>query len=174
MASVVRCLEEYAAWLPESRPAHPLCGPATLSVGRIEGGSSVNVVPDACSIEVDRRVIPGEENYAVKDEIATFLRDRLDFEVLHDEPYCASPPLGDELNGDLAQALMRSITSVVGERRIIGVPFGTHASRFARANVPSVVFGPGDIAQAHTKDEWIEISQLEQAAEIYYRFCAGG
>lgn len=174
MASVVRCLEEYAAWLPGSRPAHPLCGPATLSVGRIEGGSSVNVVPDACGIEVDRRVIPGEENLAVRDEIATFLRDRLDFEVFHDEPYCASPPLGDELNSDLAKSLMSSITAAVGERKIIGVPFGTHASRFARAKVPSVVFGPGDIAQAHTKDEWIEVSQLEQAAEIYYRFCASG
>ena len=67
---------------------------------------------------------------------------------------------------------MRSIASVVGPRQVIGVPYGTHASRFARAGVPSVVLGPGDIAQAHTKDEWIEISQLEQAAEIYFQFCS--
>jgi len=38
--------------------------------------------------------------------------------------------------------------------------------------VPAVVFGPGSIAQAHTKDEWISLAELEQAGEIYYRFCA--
>jgi acetylornithine deacetylase len=54
---------------------------------------------------------------------------------------------------------------------MIGVAFGTHASRTARAGIPSVVFGPGNIAQAHTKDEWIEIQQLQQAAEVYYQFC---
>ncbi len=171
MARVVVCLEDFAKWLPDSRPAHPRCGPATLSVGRIEGGSSVNIVPDTCTIEIDRRVIPGENVLAVIDEIAGFLRTRLDFDVIHDPPYCASAPLGDEHNTDLARELMQAITTTVGLKEIVGVPYGTHASRFARAGVPSVVFGPGDIAQAHTKDEWIEISQLDQAEEIYYRFC---
>ena len=171
MARVVTLLEEYAAWLPTSRPAHPLCGPATLSVGRIDGGSSVNIVPDHCSIEVDRRVIPGEDRFGVIEELAEFLRKRLDFEVTHDAPYCASPPLGDDANGALSQELMATIAAVIGPKKVIGVPYGTHASRFARAGVPSVVFGPGDIAQAHTKDEWIEIAQLDQAAEIYFQFC---
>jgi len=52
------------------------------------------------------------------------------------------------------------------------VPFGTHAAYTSGAGVPSVVFGPGSIAQAHTKDEFIEIDQLQKAAEIYYRVCA--
>ena len=171
MAKVAALLEEYATWLPGSRPAHPLCGPATLSVGRIDGGSSVNIVPDACSIEIDRRVIPGEDRFGVIDEIAEYLRSRLDFEVLHDAPYCASPALGDDNNSTLSHELMQAIEAVVGPRKTVGVPYGTHASRFARAGVPSVVFGPGNIAQAHTKDEWIEISQLDRAAEIYYQFC---
>ena len=172
MARVISLLEDYATKLPSSRPAHPLCGPATLSVGRIDGGSSVNVVPDFCTIEVDRRVIPGEDRLAVIDELADYLRSRLDFEVTHEAPYCASPPLGDDANAVLAQELMRSIVRVVGPRKVMGVPYGTHASRFARAGVSSVVFGPGDIAQAHTKDEWIEINQVIQAADIYYQFCA--
>lgn len=174
MARVLKCLEEFAEWLPGSRPAHPLCGPATLSVGLISGGSSVNVVPDSCVIEVDRRVIPGEDNLEVQSELANYLKERLDFDIVHGDPYCTSPPLGDDLNEELAQRLSRSITRLAGPARIIGVPFGTHASRVARIGVPSVVFGPGNIAQAHTKDEWIAIDQLRLAADIYYQFCANG
>ena len=59
-----------------------------------------------------------------------------------------------------------------GRGNKIGVPYGTHVLNMAAAGVPSVVFGPGSIDQAHTKDEWIEIRQLEQAAEIFYRFAA--
>ena len=172
MARVLKCLEDFAARLPGSRPAHRLCGPATLSVGLISGGSSVNVVPDACVIEIDRRVIPGEENLQVQAEIVAYLQERLDFDLVHERPYCTSPPLGDDLNGELAQQLSHSIDTVVGPRRIIGVPYGTHASRLARIGIPSVVFGPGNIAQAHTKDEWIAIDQLRSAADVYFRFCA--
>ena len=171
MARVVQRLEEYAAWLPTSRPAHPLCGPATLSVGRIEGGSSVNVVPDFCTIEIDRRIIPGEENDGAIQELISYLKQSFDFEIAHDPAFCASPPLNDDLNGELAKELMAVIESVVGLRQKVGVPYGTHASRIARARIPAVVFGPGDIAQAHTKDEWIEVAQLEQATEIYYQYC---
>ena len=57
-------------------------------------------------------------------------------------------------------------------KQLIGVAYGTHASRISAAGVPSVVFGPGDIAQAHTVNEWIDIGQLRQAAEVYFRFCA--
>lgn len=172
MAKVVCCLEDYAAWLPESRPAHRLCGPATLSVGLIAGGSSVNVVPDHCVIDIDRRVLPGEDSFHVRTEVIEHLRQQLDFELIHEEPYCLSSALGDELNGQLAGSLMRSIEHVVGPRSVIGVPFGTHASRVAAIGIPAVVFGPGDIAQAHTKDEWIAVDELQKATDIYYHFCA--
>ena len=172
MAKVVRCLEDYAAWLPGSRPAHRLCGPATLSVGLIAGGSSVNVVPDHCVIDIDRRVLPGEDSFHVRTEVIEHLRQQLDFELIHEEPYCLSSALGDELNGPLAGSLMRSIEQVVGTRSVIGVPFGTHASRVAAIGIPAVVFGPGDIAQAHTKDEWIAVDELQKATDIYYHFCA--
>jgi acetylornithine deacetylase len=51
----------------------------------------------------------------------------------------------------------------------MAVPFGTDASTIADAGIPAVVFGPGDIAQAHTNDEWIEIEQMEKAEEILWR-----
>ncbi len=170
MARVLLAMEEFAAWLPQSRPAHPLCGPATLSVGLISGGSSVNVVPDSCGIDIDRRLLPGEDPLNARQEIIDWLAPRFDFELFHDEPWCNSPGLNDNNNSALAAELLHHVQTLTGPHRCIGVPFGTHASRVAAAGVPAVVFGPGDIAQAHTKDEWIETAQLHKATEILCRF----
>jgi succinyl-diaminopimelate desuccinylase len=170
MGRVLTELQTYADVLPTQRAAHPLCGPATLSVGLIWGGSSVNVVPDACTIEIDRRVIPGELREDALPGVQAWLNGKLDFDVTHDAPFVFSPPLGDELNGPLADRLLSCVTPVAGPHAKIGVAYGTHASRVAQAGVPAVVFGPGDIAQAHTKDEWIEVDQLHQATEVYTRF----
>jgi acetylornithine deacetylase len=171
MAKVVRALEEYAAELPAKVPPHPLCGPATLSVGRIEGGISVNTVPDQCWIEIDRRVLPGEDGQAVTADVRAFLTQRVGAEFEFLPPWHYGPPLADGPNTELADQLLGHVRAVVGPRQKVGVPYGTHAARTAAAGVPSVVFGPGSIAQAHTKDEWIEIAQLDLASEVYYRFC---
>ena len=169
MAHVLCALEDYAAGLADRIPPHPLCGPATLSVGIVAGGSSVNTVPDECHIEIDRRCIPGEDLSRVIPDVEEFLKDRVDvpFEFL--PPWIRAMTLSDEHNGPLADRLLAVIAEVAGPHEKVGVPYGTHASRTAQPGVPSVVFGPGSIAQAHTEDEWIAVDQLEQAAEIYYR-----
>jgi acetylornithine deacetylase/succinyl-diaminopimelate desuccinylase family protein len=169
MAHVLCAIEEYAAGLAGRIPPHPLCGPATLSVGIVAGGSSVNTVPDECLIEIDRRCIPGEDLSRVIPDVEDFLRQRVDvpFEFL--PPWIRAMTLSDETNGPLADRLLAVIADVAGPRKKVGVPYGTHASRTAQPGVPSVVFGPGSIAQAHTEDEWIAVDQLEQAAEVYYR-----
>src|SRR5690606_30717002 len=138
----------------------------------IEGGVSVNIVPDRCTIEVDRRVIPGEVRSRIVQDLVDFIhsRTRQEFEV--DPPWLESDPLSDRDNAWLAAGMLAQLQGLGNRPRIIGVPYGTHASRTSAAGVPSVVFGPGSIAQAHTKDEFIEIDQLEQAAEVYYRLCA--
>lgn len=174
MAQVLLLLEEYAGRLESLVTPHPLCGPATLSVGLISGGSSVNTVPDECTIEIDRRCIPGEDGEAVVEQVRRFLQDRLDFEPEFLPPWIIAHTLSDEQNGALAEQLLRQIAEIAGPHRSVGVPYGTHASRIAETGVPAVVFGPGSIAQAHTRDEWISLEQLQQAAEIYYRFCAAG
>ena len=58
---------------------------------------------------------------------------------------------------------------LAGKHRRIGAPYGTDAAPLALAGVPAVVFGPGDIGKAHTADEWIDISQLDPAAEILFK-----
>lgn len=169
MRQVLERMERYAASL-ESRTPHPRCGSPTCSVGRIGGGVSVNTVPDDCWIEVDRRVIPGEDSAAVIDEVRAELA-LLPFEVTHEPPWIMGPPLPDDTNGAAAERLLGAIAEVCGDHRAVGVPYGTHASRTASIGIPSIVFGPGSIAQAHTKDEWIDLGQLEQSAEVYYRYC---
>jgi acetylornithine deacetylase len=172
MSRVLAALERYADELPRMVPPHPLCGTATLSVGRIEGGISVNTVPDECVIEIDRRVIPGENPAEVIPHVERYLRGRIDddFEML--PPWIEGATLSDRDNGPWADRLMQHIEQVVGPRSKIGVPYGTNASRLVLGHIPAVVFGPGSIDQAHTKDEFLELSQLDQAVEILYRFCA--
>jgi succinyl-diaminopimelate desuccinylase len=172
MARVVAVLEEYAELLSRTVPPHPLCGGATLSVGRIHGGTSVNIVPDECVIEIDRRVIPGENHEDVKADIRKYLTERLDFEMEFEPPWIESPALTDADNQQLAKAILSCVADVDGDHAAIGVPYGTHASRTCAGGVPSIVFGPGSIDQAHTKDEFLEIDQLEKAAEVYFQFCA--
>ena len=73
MARVLPAIDEYAETLRTCRK-DPLLGPPTLSVGRIEGGTSVNTVPDRCRIEIDRRVIPGEDPLSAPGQLSAFLR----------------------------------------------------------------------------------------------------
>lgn len=171
MAPVLSTLERYAAELPHMIPEHPLCGPATLSVGLIQGGISVNTVPDECSIDIDRRVLPSEDSTKVMGLVEAYLRARLDtpFEML--PPWITGMALSDHNNGPWADRLLATITQHAGPHKKVGVPYGTNGSRFAAKGVPSIVFGPGSIQQAHTRDEWIDIQELNTATEIYYQFC---
>lgn len=172
MARILTVLEEYAATLPKRVPEHPLCGPATLSVGLITGGVSVNTVPAECSIEIDRRVVPGEDGLAVIDAVGDYLREHVDvdFEML--PPWIIGTSLSDEHNGPLSDQVLAAVTEVAGPRRKVGVPYGTHASRFDDVGVPSVVFGPGSITKAHTVDEWLPIDELHMATDVLYRLGA--
>ncbi len=171
MARLLPKLEQYAGEVGELVPVHRLCGKATLSVGTIRGGLSVNTVPDACAIEIDRRLLPGEEPLAAFEQVLAWLAkhaasDRLE----HEPPYLQSPALSDEHNGELAERFLEVVRGVLGRGEIVGVPFGTDASKIAATGVPSIVFGPGSIDQAHTADEWLEIEQLKQAERVLFEF----
>lgn len=176
MAPVLLALEEYARDAVGRAGSHLLCGPATLSVGMIHGGVSVNTVPDLCTIEIDRRVLPGEDAAGARSAVIEYLHSALgaDFPMDHDPSYLSGPALSDAANGPLAERLMTASQQVVGRCERRGVPYGTHAAVYAAAGIPSVVFGPGLIEQAHTRDEWVAVDQVRTAAEVYYRFCRAG
>jgi len=73
----------------------------------------------------------------------------------------------------LVGQLGSAIDAVRGSHQATAVPFCTDASTIAAAGIPAVVFGPGDIAKAHTCDESVPLEEVEQASEILYRLaCA--
>jgi acetylornithine deacetylase len=174
MAKLLDGIQAYAEVL-KARPPHPVLGGRTASVGRVTGGVSPNTVPDFCRADVDRRLLPGETFESATADLDAFLRARpsvdFDFTLKQASPGCT--PLDPDQSVELTRRFGATINSVVGTHTVHSVPFGTDASRVATGGVPAVVFGPGDIAQAHTKDEWIDLSQLEPAAEILFRFACG-
>jgi acetylornithine deacetylase len=173
MGGLLAAIELYAEQLRGSH-ADPLLGPPTLSVGRIEGGTSVNTVPDRCRIEVDRRLIPGEDpDKAVLEfakSVTNYLNAPLPFEC--SELWINCPALAPQCSA-VAARLGAAIDAARGSHQMIAVPYGTDASSLAKAGIPSVVFGPGDIAKAHTCDESVALDEVEEASAILYGFVCG-
>ena len=174
MAKVLAGVEEFAARLQQSRKDEWL-GAATLSVGMIAGGVSPNTVPDRCVIDIDRRLLPGESAADAVAELDAFLRTfpGCDFPFTTRPPYLACPSLAPTGGEAFVTRLGDAINGANRSHRVVGMPYGTDASSVQAAGVPAVVFGPGDIAQAHTKDEWVELAEVDKAAEILFRFAAG-
>ncbi len=179
MVRVVELLERYGREVLPLQGKHPLCGQPTLSVGTIAGGSGVNTVPVRCTIEIDHRLLPGDDPQAAWrrtiDYVSAQLGDAAAVQhIEHEPPLMHSGGLSDTANGPVADRLASVIHGVIGKADRIGVPFGTDAAVISAAGVPTVVFGPGSIDQAHTADEWIALDQLPQASEILYRMIAPG
>lgn len=162
MAKIVDLLEtDYAASL--KRKLHPLLGQATVNVGVIAGGTQPNIVPDQCSILVDRRTLPGETEESVREEIQNFLKRSRLRAVCADDKVAPCQPL--ETDPDLP--LVTSCLKILGQRKPAGVHYFSDAAVLSEGGIPSIVFGPGDIAQAHTADEWLDLTQLERAKEFF-------
>jgi acetylornithine deacetylase/succinyl-diaminopimelate desuccinylase-like protein len=165
MAQIVDLLETtYAAQLKKRR--HPLLGSPTVSVGVIAGGTQANIVPDRCSIMVDRRTLPGETQASVSREIFGLLRKRKLSATLINGGSGPCLPLETNPRLPLVQRLLKS----AGRGKTAGVDYFCDASVLSQAGIPSVVFGPGDIAYAHTRDEWITLRSLERAQAILVQF----
>jgi acetylornithine deacetylase len=161
-----------AGFAAEPPTPHPLLGGATFTITQIEGGIAPNVVPERCSVSVDRRLLPGESTASVlawvDGQLDLLRRADPQLHVQRHEPFVADDALETAPEAPLVRAALAARSALLGPSRAIGVPFGTDGSKLAaRAGIPTIVLGPGDIAQAHTADEWIAVEQLVQAVRIY-------
>jgi acetylornithine deacetylase/succinyl-diaminopimelate desuccinylase-like protein len=165
MARIVNALEtDYAARLRKRK--HPLLGTATVNVGTISGGTQPNIVPDRCAITIDRRTLPGETETRVRREMVAFLNSKKLSAKISSTKLAPALPLETDPKLPLVRQFLRSI----GQSKPAGVDYFCDAAVLAGAGIPSVVFGPGDIAQAHTADEWISLAALERGKHQLLNF----
>jgi acetylornithine deacetylase len=168
MLRVVELIEQRYA--PSLTRRHPLTGKAQCSVNVIRGGTQVNVIPAHCEIEIDRRVVPGEDPAEVVPAVEQMLnelrREHPEVLVQQEEPFLDPP-----LNPAGGEAFAAGVGRILGGLGLPGGPtgvfYGTDASQFSAIGVPAVVLGPGSIEQAHTTDEWLAMEQLYLGVEVY-------
>ena len=154
------------------REEHPLLGNPTLNIGMIQGGTKINIVPDRCEIEVDRRVLPSEEREGVLREI----KESLDSLQLQDpsfqyqmEEIDFAEPSEIDPEDEIVKISVEAIGEVRGEGpKIKGSSGFTDARFYIKAcRIPTLILGPGGVDQPHTTNESIEVDALVQAAQIY-------
>ncbi|MFO1039393.1 MAG: acetylornithine deacetylase [Geminicoccaceae bacterium] len=137
----------------------------TSSIGRIEGGGQLNVIPAACTFEFEFRSIPGVEAKALVADVEAWALSTLlpgmreiapeadiRFEAIQAYPGLAADP---------ADRFLQLCRELAGGAEAGKVAFGTEAGWYQSRQIPSVVLGPGDIRVAHKPDEYIEQSQLD-------------
>jgi acetylornithine deacetylase/succinyl-diaminopimelate desuccinylase-like protein len=152
---------------------HPLLGSPTLTVGTIHGGIQVNQVPELCAIELDRRLLPGETQQTVWNELNALISELQsndpELQIEMEQPMLEDPAMETPVSARIVQ-IARSISEKVrGTSRVVGVPYGSDASKLARAGISSIILGPGSIDRAHAAEEYVELDQVGLVAEMYTR-----
>jgi succinyl-diaminopimelate desuccinylase len=173
MAHLILDLEQYQQEL-EGRP-HPLLGPPSINLGVIKGGVSANVVADACSLAVDRRMVPGEDPQAVIRELQAIVEARQALDPQRDysvDSFQISNWFEAEVDNDLTRPFLRISAEETGEpAEPVGYLPGSDAKHLVGvARQGMVVFGPGSYKVAHSTDEYTDIGELETTHRILRRF----
>jgi acetylornithine deacetylase len=151
----------------EFTPPYP-----TFNVGMLHGGTAGNIIPNHCEFALELRVLPGQTSGPIIERIERYARDTLEPEMrkvsskahIHIHKNGEIPPLAPTLASP-AEELIKMLT---GLNQAGAVAYGTEAGLFHEGGMPTVVFGPGDIAQAHQADEFIDVAQVE-ACEAFMK-----
>ncbi|MGC4108191.1 MAG: M20 family metallopeptidase [Thermomicrobiales bacterium] len=145
----------------------------SLTVSLISGGTGLNIVPERCTIAYDRRTVPGTHASDLLAEIDATL-DGVRAEVAPRLRIDRATPLLDigalltPLDAPIVQAAIAANASLGLDPVPTKVPYGSDASILnVEGGIPTLVYGPGDIAQAHGADEYVELDQVERAAAFY-------
>lgn len=145
--------------------SHPLLGSPTCNVGQIEGGTAPNIVASACILRVDRRVLPGETQERAMESLRALI------DQAGEDIDCTLEVLafaaGSEL--DPHHPFVDFVRAAAGsEIPVRGLYLGTDA-RFLRneLNIPTVVYGPGSMAVAHSSEESVALCELTAAARTF-------
>lgn len=167
----IRLIDAYARAMASRTGTHPLLGPSTLTCTAFAAGEGPNTVPSKARLRFDYRYLPSEngaEVHAAFKAIAEGLA-----EAMPGLRVIVEPPFVDSSAMDVAEdaAVVTEMRAVCAARglpdRVLGVPYGSDATKMVNdGGIPTIVFGPGSIDQAHAIDEYVEIDQVVAAAEM--------
>jgi acetylornithine deacetylase/succinyl-diaminopimelate desuccinylase family protein len=151
-----------------ARPGHALLGGASLTVTRAGSGLADNIVPDACDLLLDRRMLPGETEAAALAEItALFAASGVEAEIVALKPTTGGPtatPTDHALVRAALEIARRHGADATAPR---GFPGACDLVHMANAGAAGVIVGPGSLAVAHQPDEHVPLDELQAAAAIY-------
>lgn len=142
----------------------------TLQVTTIEGGNAANIVPLHCGFQFDVRAMPDLNVNAIETRLKTFASEHCLPELRSIAPEADIAivqtnnvlPFQADKNSDVVALALK----LTGQNQTFAVSYATEAGLFQAAGAPAVVCGPGDIAQAHAANEWIEASELDDCMEF--------
>ena len=141
----------------------------TFNVGRIDGGTAINIVPHRCEVVWEFRPSAGSDVGAIRTTIDDFIARSVVHGVKFDHAALTSvPPLASR-NDNAALKLAHDLGA---ELPTLAMPFGTEAGFFQAAESRPLYAGPGSIDQAHQPDEWITVAQLEAGSRFLDRLGA--
>ena len=171
--SAIRHMAELVLRLEETLPkiSHPVLGGPTINVGTINGGAKVNIIPAGCTIEVDRRSVPGESvesvNQSIEEAIGLARKRFSDIDARVELLFNAEPFEVDEKSA-VVRAVATSVAEATeSEPQIIGFRGASDARFLFETGADVVLCGPGQIELAHTANESIALLELERAAVAY-------
>jgi acetylornithine deacetylase/succinyl-diaminopimelate desuccinylase-like protein len=171
MASIIAAIQQHHAVI--ARQTHPLLGPPTCNIGVIRGGVQINLVPASCEIEIDRRLLPGEDPAKVLESFQSLV-DSVDLgeaqAIIH-APLLTDTPLETDVHAAPVIAMQTVLADMKLDPQPLGVPFCSDASKFGQRGIPAIILGPGSIDQAHSADEWVPCDQVEFAVDLYEQYC---
>ena len=148
----------------------------TIHTGIVRGGTQLNIVPGECIFDWEARYLPTDDPDAIRTAIRTFADSKILPEMRAVSPQAGiewieiASVVGLDMRDDAeVVALVKSLTGANATHK---VSFGTEAGLFQEVGIPTVVCGPGSIAQAHKPDEYIELEQLHQCEAFMDRLIA--
>ncbi len=150
---------------------HPYFHPSSASVNLIDGGVKANVVPDRCSIFIDRRLIPGEDPAETTAEIRAIAEEAIaalpGMSVKVENPQEAIPATMSDPDGALVKAMVAANGFLGFSTELTGFSMATDGRHFAARGIPTIIYGPGDPKLAHVPDEWVGIDEVLDATKAY-------
>jgi acetylornithine deacetylase len=163
MGKIIAALEQFDRQELRNR-THPLVGPASQHCSVIRGGSGLSTYAEECTLQIERRTLPGETPERVVEELEEVIRstgERAELRRLLDRP-----PLTCDANAKIAISLNKAAKSVTGETpKIAGVSYWMDAALFAAAGIPTVNYGPSG-AGAHEAVEWVDLDSVATSAQV--------